>query len=68
MTQSNNAITVFSSQYGGEDLGDLNRDIHEMHDPIFNPDINNIPQNDIDKHGIHKGQFVVTVQYIPDEN
>lgn len=56
--------TIFKETYDGESLYDLGRDIGEAFIEDYNPKMKGIPQ---DEYGFHKGTFVVTVVWIPDE-
>lgn len=52
--------TTFCKEYDGESLHDISRDIHEAFDERFNPVIAEIP---VDKYGIPKGVFKVTIDW-----
>ena len=50
--------TIFSKEYSGEDLHDLERDISEAFDPAFNHRAIEIP---VDDSELPKGHFTVTI-------
>lgn len=50
--------TLFDKNYCYESLYDLDRDISEAFEEIFNPVIAELPK---DEHGFIKGSFEVTV-------
>lgn len=52
--------TTFCKEYDGESLHDISRDIHEAFDERFNHVIAEIP---VDKYGIQKGVFKVTIDW-----
>ncbi len=56
---------IFDKEYDAESLYDLGRDIHECFDHRFNPSVKDIP---VDEHGFQQGTFVVSVNWIPNEN
>ena len=51
---------LFSKKYDGESLYDLQRDILEALDEVYNPRIKDIPKWD---GGIQKGIFTVTITW-----
>ncbi|WEM33208.1 hypothetical protein EJP02_147 [Escherichia phage EJP2] len=57
--------TIFSKEYDGEDLYDLNRDISEALDERFNTLVGSIPT---DENGIQEGKFIVTVKWTAHED
>jgi hypothetical protein len=59
------AKEIFYSEYDGESLVDLGRDILECFDPRFNETVKEIP---IDKYGIQEGTFKVTVTWEEDND
>lgn len=57
-------MIIFEKEYDGESLYDLGRDLGDAFDPVFNPCVSRIP---MDKHGIQKGRFIVTIEWQDDE-
>ena len=56
--------TVFCKEYDGESICDVERDVLESLTEKYNPIIAEIP---VDENYIPEGRFIVTVQWIPDE-
>lgn len=56
-------MQVFNKEYDGESLYDVYRDVSEAFEVIYNPILNNIPQ---DECGIHKGTFKVVITWEPE--
>lgn len=54
--------TVFEKTYDGESIADLPRDINEMWNPKFNPDMLGADLNP-DENGIPVGNFKVTITF-----
>ena len=54
---------VFSKEYNGESLSDVDRDVSECWDSNSNHRMAEIPEED----GIMKGYFTVTITWEPDE-
>lgn len=54
------AKEIFYSEYCGESLVDLERDISECFDPSFNEKAKDIP---VDEYGFPQGNFKVTVTW-----
>ena len=57
-------MRVFEKKYDGEEICDIERDMAEAFDAVFNPLVADIPQ---DKNGIQKGTFKVTIEWQPEE-
>jgi|AGFS01.1.fsa_nt_gi hypothetical protein len=57
--------TIFSKEYDGESIYDVQRDVVEAFDSRFNEFVADIPQ---DENGIQEGQFIVTIQWSPFED
>nr|WP_315467112.1 hypothetical protein [uncultured Undibacterium sp.] len=55
-------MEFFKKKYDGESIVDVGRDVFEAFDPRFNKLAESIPQ---DKYGFNKGEFVVTIEWIP---
>jgi len=55
-------VQVFSKEYDGESLYDVYRDVSEALKVIYNPILNNIPQ---DEYGIQQGTFKVVITWEP---
>lgn len=58
------SITILHKQYSSEDLADLDRDISECIDPVFNPAAAKLPEPD--EYGFQPGTFTVTVEWHAD--
>ena len=56
-------MKIFEKTYSSEELSDLGRDIGECFDCRLNPLVNSIPK---DEYGFDKGNYVVSVQWIPE--
>ena len=56
--------TIFSKQYDGESIYDVQRDMIEAFDPNFNPKAAGIPQ---DEYGFQTGTFNITIEWIPQD-
>jgi hypothetical protein len=56
-------MELFKKNYDGESIVDLGRDIYEAFDDKFNKKASLIPS---DEYGFHLGEFVVTINWIPD--
>lgn len=56
-------MIILEKTYYGESIVDLERDVSEMFNEEFDPTVATIPK---DEHGFHKGEFKVTVEWIPD--
>ena len=50
--------TVLFKEYEGENISDIQRDIHEMFDSRINPNVDTCEK---DEQGIHTGKFRVSV-------
>jgi hypothetical protein len=59
------AQTIFSKEYSGEGLCDVERDVAEAFDPDFNHRVIDIPN---DEHELPKGVFTVTITWEEDES
>jgi hypothetical protein len=57
-------MKIFEKTYDGESIADIDRDVSECFDAQYNSVMVNIPTN---KDGFHKGSFVVTVEWIPED-
>ena len=57
-------LELFKKVYDGESLIDLPEDVGMMLDCDWNAMAKLVPQ---DEYGLHKGSFVVTVMWFPDE-
>ncbi len=57
-------LTLYVKQYDGEPLYDVQRDIIECFDGVFNEIAKSIPQ---DEHGFKTGTFTVTVTWSDEE-
>jgi len=55
--------TLLDKTYDGESITDFSRDFRECFDEYYNPEIADVPT---DEHGFMKGQFRVTVQWVPE--
>ena len=58
-------MTLHLKSYSDESLSDLDRDITEAFDEIYNPMVASIPK---DEHGFRKGTFTVSVMWFDDSN
>lgn len=56
--------TIFSKEYAGEELNDIERDVSESFDPAFNHRVIDIPVNEAE---MQTGTFTVTITWEPDE-
>ena len=56
-------LTIFSKEYYGEELCDVDRDVSEAFDPTFNHRVIDIP---VDEHELPTGRFTVTIVYDPE--
>lgn len=52
---------IFDQDYSSEELCDVERDVSEAFDPVFNSAMREIA---VDEHGFHKGFFRVKIEYI----
>lgn len=57
-------ITVFESEYSGESICDIDRDVSEAFYEDFNKVIKQIPK---DEHNIQLGTFKVTITWENDD-
>ena len=57
-------MNLFKKTYDGESLYDLGRDILEAFNSDYNPKVLQIP---VDEYFIHKGDFIVTVEWVASE-
>lgn len=57
------APEVFTKEYDGDSICDLNRDLSEALDPRFNPEAQQIQT---DEYNMITGSILVTMQYNPD--
>ena len=55
-------MELFKKTYDGESIVDVGRDVFEAFDKDFNPPAAAIPQ---DGHGFPQGEFVVTIEWVP---
>ena len=53
-------ITIFTKEYNGEELADVDRDVSEAFDPEFNHRVIDIPK---DSGEMLKGHFTVTITW-----
>ena len=53
-------MKIFTQKYDSESIVDLDRDITESFDSVFNPIMKEIPK---DEYGFHIGTFTVTVTW-----
>lgn len=58
-------MELFKKMYDGESIVDIGRDVFEAFDTRFNELAKTIPQ---DEHGFNKGEFIVTIEWIPAPN
>ena len=56
-------MEIFSKQYDGESIVDLNRDVSEAFDERFNNIVRSVPK---DEYCIHQGTFTVTITWSPE--
>lgn len=56
--------TIFSKEYAGEELNDVERDVSEAFDPQMNHRVIDIPINDAE---MQTGMFTITITWEPDE-
>ena len=59
----NEPLVLFSKEYDGESIADLDRDITEALSPTFNDNIDGIP---VDEQGIQSGTFKLTLTWVPE--
>lgn len=52
---------IYTKDYDGDELSDVSRDVLEAFDERFNPEASVIES---DSHGLPKGKFKVTIEYI----
>lgn len=57
-------ITIFEKRYDGESLYDLNRDISESTQSIFNPILETLPK---DEYNFIQGEFRVKIEWVSEE-
>lgn len=57
-------MKIFEGTYAGEGIIDAGQNIDEAFMECYNPKIGEVPT---DEHGIHKGSFKVTIEWIPEE-
>lgn len=57
-------MELFKKTYDGESIVDVGRDMFEAFDKDFNPPAAAIPQDD---HGFQQGEFVVTIEWVPND-
>ena len=55
----------YVKEYDGESIIDLPEDMGNMFDPYWNKNAKDIPQ---DKYGLHRGKFIVTVEWVDTED
>ena len=55
-------MELFKKTYDGESIVDVVRDISEAFDKDYNPPAAAIPQ---DKYGFQQGEFIVTIEWVP---
>jgi len=53
-------LTIFTKEYSGEELCDVDRDVSEAFDPNINHRVIDIPQ---DINGMQTGHFTVTITW-----
>ena len=53
-------VTIFTKEYSGEELCDVDRDVSEAFDPNMNHRVIDIPQ---DAHEMQTGVFTVTISW-----
>ncbi len=56
------AKEIFRKHYSAEELCDLDRDVSEVFDPVYNPAMKDIPQ---DEYGFQAGSFEVSIIWHP---
>ena len=57
-------MNLFTKKYDGNSIVDIDRDVCEAFDKIFNPIAGSIPQ---DEDGFYQGEFIVSVEWVPNE-
>lgn len=57
-------MQIFTSEYSGESIVDMPRDVDEALDETFNKRFADIPK---DKYGFQKGTFRVIIEWIPND-
>lgn len=58
-------MKIFENTYCGEGMIDVEQDVGEAFSCDSNPAIKKVP---VDEYGIFKGQFRVTIEWIPEED
>jgi len=53
-------ITIFTKEYDGESLCDVDRDVSEAFDPLFNHRVIDIPVDDAE---MQTGHFTITITW-----
>jgi len=56
---------IFTKEYNGEELHDIERDISEAFDPAFNHRVIDIPVNDAE---MQSGTFTISIDWDEDED
>lgn len=57
-------IEIFKKEYNAESLYELNDDMSDALDEVYNPKIKDIP---VDIYGFQTGIFTVTISWEPEE-
>ena len=55
---------IFDKEYSAEELSDLDRDVNEAFDSVYNPLVKDIPS---DENNFMLGTFKVTIEWLPEE-
>jgi hypothetical protein len=64
MAHLKGGLELFRETYDGESLYDLDRDVAEALMEEYNPKMSQVSQ---DEHGLHKGSFIVTIEWRDDD-
>lgn len=58
------SIVVLQKLYCGEGIIDIEQDVGEALNSVYNPEMKKVPT---DEHGIPLGEFKITIEWIPEE-